>query len=217
MTDLDWESCTDPIPVLSFLLNGGKLSQRKARLFGVAACRRIWHLLSEELGRRAVEVAERFADGDAGLAWTTALRDCREAISLRTGIPWGNAAFAAYHALSEKAGEVAGRTAYWAAPEPKQSRPSLHPRKVPFLEVSAWPWLPNGFSKSEFSTISSVLTRSTCLLSIPPAWPGTIARSRGSPRTSTTIDCFPPGISRWIASRSYLMLLRKLAAATRPS
>ena len=40
-----------------------EISQRKMRLLGVGLCRRIWDLLPEDTGRRAVEAAERYADG----------------------------------------------------------------------------------------------------------------------------------------------------------
>lgn len=59
MTEQEWLTCTDPMPMLEFLR--GKVSDRKLRLFGVACCRSVWHWLFLP-GRRAVEVAEHYAD-----------------------------------------------------------------------------------------------------------------------------------------------------------
>jgi hypothetical protein len=89
MTEQEWLTCSDPGRMLEFLrgqvsdllgaggqtavggvplmdLLRGKVTDRKLRLFACACCRRIWHLLPNQEVRQAVELVERFADGQVG-------------------------------------------------------------------------------------------------------------------------------------------------------
>jgi hypothetical protein len=63
VTETEWLECTDPEALLWEA--GGTTSGRRLRLFAVACCRRIWHLLPDDACRQAVVVAERHADGRA--------------------------------------------------------------------------------------------------------------------------------------------------------
>jgi len=63
MNEGEWLKSEDPQAMLALLQGSGRASVRKLRLLAVACCRRIWPLLDVRSGRRAVEVAERFADG----------------------------------------------------------------------------------------------------------------------------------------------------------
>ncbi len=65
MTESDWNRCAEPRTLLDWLRVRGRLSDRKARLFAVACCRRIWPHVVDEQGSKTVEVAERYADGNA--------------------------------------------------------------------------------------------------------------------------------------------------------
>lgn len=61
MTEAEWLECADPTPMLENLRD--KASARKLRLFAVASCRRVLHLLHDERNRNAIHVVEGYAEG----------------------------------------------------------------------------------------------------------------------------------------------------------
>jgi hypothetical protein len=61
MTEREWLEGTTPGAMVTFLRRR-KASGRKLRLFGCACCRRVWDTLTDPRSRRAVEVAEEYAD-----------------------------------------------------------------------------------------------------------------------------------------------------------
>jgi hypothetical protein len=81
MTESEWNNSTNPAAMLKWLRLGNvaadddyppnyshcpiRVSDRKLRLFACACCRQVWHLLTDPRSRKAVEVADRFADGMA--------------------------------------------------------------------------------------------------------------------------------------------------------
>jgi hypothetical protein len=60
-TENEWLTSLDPMAMLDFLRK--RVTYRQLRLFACACLRRVWHLLSDERSRMAVETAERYADG----------------------------------------------------------------------------------------------------------------------------------------------------------
>ncbi len=63
MTEQSWNICSDPSAMLEFLRRTGKLSERKARLFAVACCRRVRDLTTDAPNQMGADIAERYADG----------------------------------------------------------------------------------------------------------------------------------------------------------
>ncbi len=82
MTEEEWNACTDPKPMVEYLR--GKASGRKLRLFACACCQVRGTPLTDERSRKAVRVAERYADGGASPAeladaYEAAARACEDA------------------------------------------------------------------------------------------------------------------------------------------
>ena len=101
MTESEWLASTDPQAMLQFL--SGKASDRKLRLFACACVRSIRQHLIEPAGRDALQVSERYADGDASpRQLAKAGRSAENAWTAKN-----NAQPQAY-ALSRAAGEVGG-------------------------------------------------------------------------------------------------------------
>lgn len=67
LSEAAWAACAQTYDMLDDLRarSAGHPDWRRMRLFGCACCRTVWHLLADERSWAAVEVAERYADGDA--------------------------------------------------------------------------------------------------------------------------------------------------------
>jgi hypothetical protein len=63
MNETEWLTCTNPAPMLAHL--GNRASGRKLRLYACAWGYALWDRLPDERSRQAVNLAERFADGQA--------------------------------------------------------------------------------------------------------------------------------------------------------
>src|SRR3954451_21153469 len=63
MTEQEWSDWIDPFTVLDFLRSS--ISDRKWRLYVCGGCRQLSHLFFRPESLAAVDVAERFADGQA--------------------------------------------------------------------------------------------------------------------------------------------------------
>lgn len=60
MTEEKWFVCEDPGELLAFYR--GKVTHRKARLYGIACCRVTWSWMVEPQVRRAIDLSEAFSD-----------------------------------------------------------------------------------------------------------------------------------------------------------
>jgi hypothetical protein len=80
MTEAEWLTGANPGPMLDCLF--GAWSDRKARLFAAACCRRLFPLLTDERAQSAIEAVERFADGGEKVGGRRAARRAAQAVQL---------------------------------------------------------------------------------------------------------------------------------------
>ena len=84
MTEADWLACPDPHRAMAWVRESGNVSDRRLRLFAAAYCRLFWSLLDDRRSRKAVEIAELYADGLATeIQRKEAARNARKASSDR--------------------------------------------------------------------------------------------------------------------------------------
>jgi hypothetical protein len=118
MKEAEWCACEDAFSMLH--ARREKLNNRKLRLFAVACCRRVWDRLTTERQKKAVELAERFADGE--ITREQFKRSRRAALVAESG---GLAADAVNYALHNDAFNAARFAAGNAAPLAVEERVTL--------------------------------------------------------------------------------------------
>jgi hypothetical protein len=112
MNEGQWMISTDVPEMLRFRGRGNK---RKLRLFAVACCRPVWHWLSDPRCWRAVEAAEKFADGLITEDELAAARAATASFAKEAGTRVTSGAnAAAYAAVCEPAWEAAWRAREYA-------------------------------------------------------------------------------------------------------
>lgn len=84
MSPTEWAESDNPAAMLAWLEHQGRLNSTNLRLYCCACCRRVWDAL-RPLARRAVETAERFAQGQA------TEQELSEARAMLAGEPAANA------------------------------------------------------------------------------------------------------------------------------
>jgi hypothetical protein len=111
MTEEQWRACTSPEAMLNYLTDHA--SPRKLRLYAIGCCRRIWHLLSDDRCRYAVEMAQRFVDGRASPVDLLAAERLVAAVAR----PWGDIGSALARATFSLGGAAwaATRASAWLA------------------------------------------------------------------------------------------------------
>jgi hypothetical protein len=117
-----WDKAPDPSWVLWIATRQGVLTDRELRLFAVWCARQVQHLLTDPRSVNAIDVAERYANGEATDEDLAAARDAARAVAYDASYaaawpaPYAAAAArGAAWAAARGAAWAAGRAAAWAA------------------------------------------------------------------------------------------------------
>ena len=93
-----WHTVSNPCWLLWIATAYGVLTDKELRLFAVFCCREIWHLMTDERSRNAVEAAERYIDNPDDNTELT--RACLSAQYVPLGPPTGKQRAAANAAIA---------------------------------------------------------------------------------------------------------------------
>jgi hypothetical protein len=104
MTEEEWFACADPDLLLRSL--PGPASPRKLRLYGCACVREVWQFLLYEGSRSAIEIVERYVDGEATADELDRARSLAERAAAQS-LPHGQYSGTAYAASAQAAQSVA--------------------------------------------------------------------------------------------------------------
>jgi hypothetical protein len=128
-TEADWLASSEPWELLRALRGRGK--SRRLRLCATACCRRVAHLLPDERCRRAVDVAEAFADRKASKdQLAQAHDDIDRVLVLHGGLPTCAAA-ATLHAVGAALFAAKPEVAKWAVLALKQATAAIAYSRFP--------------------------------------------------------------------------------------
>ena len=157
MTEAEWNACADPELMLEFLR--GKASDRKLRLFAVACCRHLGNLITDKYSRKALTIAERYADGEVS------------AEKLR--FVWGDARRAAQVA-SRQDRQTAEATPMWAVSLACESDIERVLQAVSLTaRCMAFPFDSAGFAAAQCdqaTLLREIISNPFRLVALDPAW-----------------------------------------------
>ncbi|HEY7428982.1 MAG TPA: hypothetical protein VH682_32425 [Gemmataceae bacterium] len=144
MTEEEWLAGLDPTPMLEHIRVTG--SERKLRLFACALARQVWSLLCAKRIRKAVESAERFADGQVSKGEMTAAGAAAQqaAWTVYRGSPRfkSDQTAAAYDTARSAAYAMATEAAIWAYMEAGFAEISAISRRAILHDIFCNPFRP---------------------------------------------------------------------------